>query len=396
MSPMSIPELEARYLVPTYRRPPVVFTRGAGCYLFDEEEKTYLDFAAGIAVTALGHSDPGWAAAVAEQAGTLTHVSNLFHTRPHVALAQRLVEHSFADRVFFTNSGTEANEAAFKFARKWARLNHSEEKSQVVAFQGSFHGRSMGSLSLTAKEKYRQPFAPLIPGVSFVPFNDLAAAAAAINAQTCAVFVEPIQGEGGVHPADPGFLRGLRELCDQHQALLVFDEVQCGLGRSGHLWAHQAFGVAPDMMSLAKPLAGGLPIGALLVSERVSAALEPGDHGSTFAGGPLVCRAAEVVFERVANPDFLARVTQLGKVLMEAAGGLPGNHIVALRGMGLLIGIELDVPVQPIMRAALDNGLIVINAGENVLRICPPLTISETEIERGIQILALCLRALEQ
>ncbi len=255
-----------RLLVPTYSRPPVVFERGEGAYLYDTAGKRYLDLAAGIAVAALGHSPPDWSSAVAQEAGRLTHVSNFFHTPAHIELAGRLVANSFADRVFFSNSGTEANEAALKFARRWAGTRHGEGKTQLVAFEGGFHGRTVGALSLTAHRAYREPFAPLMPGVTFAGFNDLQSAAGAISDQTCAVFVEPVQGEGGVRSADPEFLRGLRELCDRHGALLVFDEVQCGLGRTGRLWAHESYGVTPDVMTLAKPLAGGLPIGVTLVS----------------------------------------------------------------------------------------------------------------------------------
>ncbi len=395
MDAQAIIDAEARYLVPTYQRPAVVFAQGEGNYLYDTAGKRYLDFAGGIAVMALGHSDPVWAAAVADGARTLTHVSNLYHTRSHVELAQRLVEHSFADRVFFCNSGAEANEAALKFARKWARTHHGPQKHELLAFEGGFHGRTLGALSLTHKAKYRQPFEPLVPGVTFVPFNDLEATAAAISERTCAVFVEPLQGEGGVHPAAPAFLQGLRRLCDEHHALLVFDEVQCGLGRTGSLWAHQAYGVTPDIMTLAKPLASGLPIGATLVTEAVARAIEPGDHGSTFAAGPLVCSAALTVFDRVNDFDLLERVYTKGEALMEGLRTLPTDHLLEVRGQGLLVGAEFDVPVKLLMQAALEEGLLVINAGERVLRLTPPLTVTLDEIDDALDILARCVNALE-
>jgi predicted acetylornithine/succinylornithine family transaminase len=396
METEQIIQAEARYLVPTYSRPPTVFTRGEGSYLFDREGKRYLDFAAGIAVTALGHAHPAWVEAVREQSQALTHVSNLFHTEPHVELAQRLVESSFADRVFFSNTGAEANEAALKFARKWARLSHGENKVEVIAFEGAFHGRTMGALSMTYKEAYRFPFAPLVPGVTFVPFNDFAAAEREISDRVCAVFVEPIQGEGGVHVADSEFLAGLRSICDRHHALLVFDEVQCGLGRTGRLWAHERSGVTPDIMTLAKPLAGGLPIGATLVTESVAEAIEVGDHGSTFAAGPLVCRAASAVFDEVRQPDFLQSVVENGKKLREGLIALGEHRILELRGHGLLLGVKWDAPVKPLMETARQHGLIVINAGEDVLRICPPLTIAPEEIDAGLEVLAESVISLER
>jgi predicted acetylornithine/succinylornithine family transaminase len=388
---------EGKYLLPTYERPPVVFSHGSGAYLFDSEGRRYLDFTAGIAVTALGHADPEWVAAVCEQAGRLVHVSNLFHTAPHVELARRLVEHSFADRVFFCNSGSEANEGALKLARIFARSASASgpeagfNKTGIVAFSGGFHGRTMGALSTTYKRQYREPFEPLVPGVAFAPFNDLKAAALAIGDDTCAVIVEPIQGEGGIHPADPDFLRGLRDLCDGHGALLIFDEVQCGLGRSGTLWAHEAYGVYPDMMTLAKPLAGGLPIGAILTTEAVAEVIGVGDHGSTFAAGPLVCRAAEVTFDRVSQPEFLAAVRAKSVHLLQLLHSLEAEQIVAIRGKGLLIGVELDRPVKPLIDAAREKGLLVIGAGVNVLRLAPPLIITKDEIDSAVGVLVECL-----
>jgi predicted acetylornithine/succinylornithine family transaminase len=387
--------LEAKYIVPTYIRPPVVFSHGQGNYLYDMEGNRYLDFSAGIAVTALGHSDEMWAKAVADQASRLTHVSNLYHTLPQLELAQRLVQNSFADKVFFCNSGSEANETALKFARKYARSrSDAGSKTGIVAFHGSFHGRTMGALSTTYKGKYRQPFEPLIPGVTFAEFNDPEAAAGVINTDTCAVIVEPVQGEGGIHPANPAFLAGLRKLCDENGALLIFDEVQCGLGRTGTLWAHEKYGVTPDIMTLAKPLAGGLPIGATLVTEAVSAVMKPGDHGNTFAGGPLVCSAANVVFDRINDADFLAHVRDTGDYLLESLSELDSSQVVAIRGKGLLIGLELSIPVAPLIRMAREHGLLVINAGDNVLRLCPPLIVSRADVDQAVNILGRCLKVI--
>jgi predicted acetylornithine/succinylornithine family transaminase len=391
---------EANYIVQTYRRPEVVFSHGRGAYLYDLQGKEYLDFTAGIAVTALGHSDEIWARAVADQARQLTHVSNLYHTQPHVELARRLVENSFADQVFFCNSGAEANEAALKFARKFARVQDdspgSFAKTGIVAFTAGFHGRSMGALSVTYKDAYRGPFAPLVPGVTFAEYNDLASAAEAIGPDTCAVIVEPVQGEGGVRPARQSFLTGLRELCDANQALLIFDEVQCGLGRTGRLWAHEAYGVTPDIMTLAKPLAGGLPIGAALVTAAVGDVMKPGDHGSTFAGGPLVCRAAQVVFDRINQPEFLANVAQNGAYLMESLLALDAPQLVDVRGAGLLLGLEFSMPVASLIAAAREEGLLIISAGENVLRLCPPLIISREQIDAALAILTRCLDTLKE
>lgn len=383
---------EARYVMQTYRRADVVLERGEGVYLFDTDGKRYLDFMSGIAVTALGHADPAVTAAVAEQAATLTHVSNLYHTIPGVGLARRLVTHSFADRVFFTNSGAEANEGALKFARKWARVHGGEGKHEIVAFSGSFHGRTMGALSVTYKAVYREPFAPLVPGVCFAPFNDLDAARALISDATCAVIVEPVQGEGGIHAATPEFLRGLRALCDRHGALLIFDEIQCGLGRTGHLWAHEVYQVTPDIMTLAKPLANGLPIGAILLTEDVAAAIGPGEHGSTFAGGPLVTRAAQVVFDRVSDPAFLAAVAENGDYLRARLHELGSPLVVEVRGMGLLVGVELNTAVAPVVAAAREKGLLIINAGETILRIAPPLIVTRDHIDDAVAILEACLR----
>ena len=387
---------EAKFVVSTYSRPLPVFTHGKGVYLFDTEGRRYLDFTAGIAVTALGHSDKQWVEAVSRQAGKLTHVSNLYHTEPHVELAQQLTESSFADRVYFCNSGTEANEAAFKFARKWARANHhTNVKTRIVAFEGSFHGRTTGSLAATSKTKYRSPFEPLMPGIDFATLNDIASAEKTITNETCAVIVEPIQGEGGVNTASNDFLSELRKICDKNKALLIFDEVQCGLARTGHLWAYQNSGIRPDIMTLAKPLAGGLPIGATLVTEDVAQTIHPGDHGSTFAAGPLVCKAANVVFNRVSQPDFIANVASTGKYLKQRLLQLEPQQLVDVRGSGLLIGAEFSCAIDPLIQAAAEHGLLLISAGENVLRLCPPLIVTMAQVDEAIEIIGESLGSME-
>ena len=390
MNAQEIIQTEAKYVLQSYVRPEVVFSHGEGAYLVDTEGKKYLDFASGIAVTALGHADKEWATAVSEQAHKLTHVSNLYHSEPHAMLAKRLVENSFADRVLFCNSGAEANEGALKFARKWAKMQDGN-KTKIVAFSGGFHGRTMGSLSATYKEQYRAPFGPLVPDVVFVKYNDLEAAAAAIDDNTCAVIVEPVQGEGGVNPATAVFLQGLRDLCNQHHAALIFDEVQCGLGRTGKLWGYQHFGITPDIMTLAKPLAGGLPIGAVLTTQAIADAIKPGDHGSTFAAGPLVCHAANVVFDRVSQPAFLEQVAHTGAYLRHRLETLETDEIVEVRGMGLLVGVEMKTAVSPLIAAARAKGLLIISAGENIVRMAPPLIIDESHVNEAVGILEACL-----
>lgn len=395
MNSQAIIDGEGQYIVHTYNRPPFVLTHGQGMALYDSDGNAYTDWVAGIAVNALGYADPQVTAAIQSQAEKLIHVTNLYHTAPHVELARALCNASFADRVFFCNSGSESVETALKFARKTARVKHGEGKTGIVAFTGSFHGRTMGALATTARAKYQDPFKPLMPGVSFADFNDLDSAADAIGDDTCAVIVEPVQGEGGIHPAEDAFLAGLRELCDQHTAALIFDEIQCGMGRTGTLWAHEPSGVSPDIMTLAKPLAGGLPIGAALVTEAIAEVMQPGDHGSTFAAGPLVTTAAGVVLERVSQPEFLAHVRQTGDYLLERLSELNAPHIKGIRGRGLMVGIDLDVEANLVVAAGYTHGLLLVNAGPNVLRLVPPLIVTEMEIDDLMDKLAAILSGLD-
>ncbi|GMP34622.1 hypothetical protein CsSME_00007417 [Camellia sinensis var. sinensis] len=396
-------EAEARVLVGTYARAPVVISMGKGCKVYDPEGKEYLDMTSGIAVNALGHGDPDWVRAVTEQANLLTHVSNVFYSIPQVELAKRLIACSFADRVFFSNSGTEANEAAIKFARKFQKFSHPDMKyppTEFISFSNSFHGRTMGALALTSKEHYRTPFEPVMPGVTFLEYGNIQAAEELIRCgKIAAVFVEPIQGEGGIYSATKEFLQALRKACDDAGSLLVFDEVQCGLGRTGYLWAHESYGVFPDIMTLAKPLAGGLPIGAALVTEKVAAAINFGDHGSTFAGGPLICNAGIAVLDKISNPGFLASVSKKGKyfkeILMQKLGG--NLHVREVRGMGLIIGIELNVSASPLVDACRDSGLLILTAGKgNVVRLVPPLVVSGQELDHAAEILLECLPVLDE
>lgn len=383
-----IVEKSDTFVLGTYVRAPFVLERGAGMSVYDTDGRAYLDFGAGISVNNLGHCDPGIAAAIAEQAAQLSHVCNLYHHAPQAELAEALCQTSFADKVYFANSGAEAIEAAIKFARKYALVNHGPGKTGIVAFEGAFHGRTAGALALTPKERYQAPFRPLMPGVTYAPFNDCDAAIDAIGPDTCAVFVEPIQGEGGIHLADPVFLRALRDACDQVGALLVFDEIQCGVGRTGTLWAYEQTGVTPDLLTAAKALGGGLPIGVTLLTDRVAAALEPGDHGSTFAGGPVVCRAALEVLARVRDVAFLAHVREMGALLLERLGALESPHIRDIRGQGLMIGVELDIEAARIIEAGWARGVLLLNAGTHVLRLLPPLIVEPEHIEQLISALS--------
>lgn len=381
MNPEEIIALEKKYLVPTYSRPPFVLTRGEGVYVFDADGRKYLDCAAGIAVNALGYNDHELVKAIQDAAKGLLHTSNLFYSEPQVKLAQALVEKSFADRVFFANTGTEAIEAAIKFARKYHKERSDANRTDFVAFRGSFHGRTMGSLAATDSEKYQAPFRPLMPGVTFANFNDLDSTRAAMTNETAAVIIEPVQGEGGVYPATNDFLRGLRELCDERGALLIFDEIQCGLGRTGKLWAHEYAGVKPDIMALAKPLAGGLPIGATLVTEAVAASLHVGEHGTTFGGGPMITSVALQVFNRISDPKFLAQIRENGNYLMERLSEINSPHIKEVRGRGLMLGVELDIDAQPVLEKGYAHGLLLIKARERVVRFVPPLILQKTHID---------------
>ncbi len=380
-------EKSAEHVLGTYIRAPFVLERGAGMWVFDTEGRAYLDFGAGISVNNLGHCDPGVVAAVSDQVTRLSHTCNLYHTAPQADLAEMLCRSSFADKVYFANSGAEAIEAAIKFARKYALVTHGPGKTGIVAFHGAFHGRTAGALALTPKERYQAPFRPLMPGATYAPFNDCDAALRVIGPETCAVFVEPVQGEGGIYPADPAFLRALRDACDAVGALLVFDEIQCGVGRTGTLWAYEQTGVVPDMLTAAKALGGGLPIGATLLTDRVAAVLEPGDHGSTFAGGPVVCRAALAVLAHIDAPAFLAHVREMGALLVERLGAIQSPHIREVRGLGLMIGVELDIEVAPLIAGGWSRGVLMLNAGTHVLRLLPPLIVEPDHIERLVSAL---------
>jgi predicted acetylornithine/succinylornithine family transaminase len=377
-------------LLGVYRQPAPVFVGGRGASLIAADGRAYLDFTSGIGVNALGYGDAGIAAAIARSVATgLIHTSNLYRTEPAEALAAELVAHSFADRVFFCNSGGEAAEGALKFARRWAGTRGGA-KHEIVALRNSFHGRLFGSLAVTDRAAYQAPFAPLMPGVRFVEAGDVEALRAAVSRErTAAIIAEPVQGEGGVVPLGHDYLRALREAADAADALLIFDEVQCGLGRTGKLFAHEHAGVTPDLLTLAKPLAGGLPMGAILLTDRVAATIQPGDHATTFGGGPLVASVALSVVQRIAQPAFLAHVEALGTWMGRTlAQWVDGENVIAVRGVGLMRGIELSRPVGPVVARALDEGLLILSAGERVVRLLPPLTITLEELQRGTHILS--------
>jgi len=389
-------ELEQKYVVHAYNRPPFVLDNGKGVWLTDAEGNRYLDLVAGIAVSGLGYGDPEIAATICEAGQKPLHFSNLYHNKPMSRLAAKLVELTpFADRMHFQNSGAESTEAAIKFSRKFARTYFGEGKTHIVAFTGAFHGRTMGALAATPRAKYQDPYRPLMSGVRFANFNDVESAIAAIDDSVCGVILEPIQGEGGIHPAHNEFMTALRDLTHQHNALLIFDEVQCGVGRTGAFWAHQHYGVQPDILCSAKPLANGLPIGAVLVTERVADVIHPGDHGTTFAGGPFVTSVANVVVNRISDSAFLQHVEETGAYFKERLAGLKNSHILEVRGRGLMLGVQLDMPAVPVVQRGYRQGLLLLNAGADVLRIVPPLIISKDEVDIAIERLAALLEAFE-
>jgi predicted acetylornithine/succinylornithine family transaminase len=372
-------------LLPVYERD-LVIVSGKGARVTDADGKTYLDFAAGIGVNGLGYGDPKVVAAIRKQAGRLIHASNLYYSRPVQALAARLAALAFPSKVFFCNSGTEAVEAAMKFAR---RIGGPSGRTEFVAFERSFHGRTMGALSMTWTEKYRAPFEPLVPGVRFCPWDDLKAADGAIGSRTAAVFVEPVQGEGGLRVAPPEFLQGLADLCRERGALLVSEEVQCGLGRTGKLFAYEHAGIRPDMLTLAKPLGGGLPLGAVLLREELAPAIAVGDHGSTFGGNPVAAAAAMAVLDRLTAPKFLDKVAQKGAYLRKGVNLLARKYpgVTQVRSQGLMVGIELQTTALPVVKALREQGILVTRAGDNVVRLLPPLIVKRKDIRQFLEAL---------
>jgi len=373
----------------TYKRTPVVFSRGSGCTLWDTEGRSYLDFVAGIAVCNLGHAHPAVSKALCDQSKILVHVSNLYYTMPQTELAAWLVDHSFADRVFFCNSGAEANEAAIKLARKYFKDKAEPDRFRIISMIQSFHGRTLGTLSATGQDKIKQGFSPILEGFDFVPFNDFQAIREKISASTCAILLEPIQGEGGIRSAEPEFLQKVRRLCDETGTLLIFDEIQTGIGRTGKLFAYEHFGVQPDIMTLAKALANGLPIGAMLAKESVAAAFVPGAHASTFGGTPLVTAASLCVLKTLDRENIIGHCAEVGQYFKERLLELKTRHdsVVDVRGLGLLLGMELNIDGLPLVQACLEKGFVINCVQGNTLRFVPPLIVQKAEIDRLIHCL---------
>lgn len=381
-------ELAEEHVLHTYNRFPVVFEKGQGVYLTDADGKEYLDFGAGIAVFALGYGNRAYNDALKEQIEKVIHTSNLFYSIPLAQAAQKLTEKSGMDKVFFTNSGTEAVEGALKAAKKYAYRKDQSTGHEIIAMNHSFHGRSLGALSVTGNAHYQEPFQPLLEGVRFADFNDFESVAAQVNDRTCAIILETVQGEGGIYPADPKFLKSVRQLCDDRDILLILDEIQCGMGRTGSWFAYQNYGVKPDIMTCAKALGCGIPVGAFALNEKTAAAsLVPGDHGTTYGGNPLACAAVSAVFDQFETLGITEHVQKVAPYLEHKLDGLTEKYdfFAERRGMGLMQGVVVkDRPVGGIVKKALENGLVLMSAGSDVLRFVPPLIITEEDIDEMI------------
>ncbi|MEN9790584.1 MAG: acetylornithine/succinyldiaminopimelate aminotransferase [Gemmatimonadota bacterium] len=377
-------------LLGLYRRAPMEFVRGAGVHLYDTEGTAYLDFTSGIAVNALGYDDPGVKRAILEAVETgVIHTSNLYRTAPGEQLAEKLVGASFADRVFFCNSGAEANEGAFKMARKWGRMVGGVAKHEIISLRGAFHGRLFGTVAATDRPQYRNPFRPLAGGIHIHERN-LDELREVISAErTCAVIVEPIQGEGGVRVIEAAFLKALRELTKERNVLLVLDEIQCGYGRTGTVFAYEQVGIEPDLLTIAKPMAAGLPMGAVLLTEAVAQAMQPGDHGTTFGGGPFVAHVANHVFDRISDPALLAHVREMEHAMCELLAGVQRRSpkVRAVRGRGLMWGVDVTDPAKDVVARALDQKLLLVGAGDHTIRLLPPLVIGRDDLAAGIETL---------
>lgn len=383
-----------QFFIHTYNRN-VIFDRGEGMYLYDDQGKEYLDMGAGIAVSALGYSNESFKQGLKEQIDRLIHVSNLYYTEPSIRAAQLVCQASGMDRVFFTNSGTEAIEGALKLARKYAYQKNPQSKGGIIAMNHSFHGRTMGAVSVTGTEHYREPFEPLIGGVSFADFNDLDSVKALITEDTCAIILETLQGEGGIHPADPAFIQGVRELCDTHDIALILDEIQCGMGRTGKMFTYEHYGILPDIMTTAKALGCGVPVGAFAAVDKFASAMCLGDHGTTYGGNPLATAAVCKVFEIFEKEQILQHVCEIAPYLEEQMQKLAEKHsdkIVQCRGMGLMRGMELSIPAGDVIARALKAGVVLIGAGSHIIRFVPPLIVEKEHIDRTMEVLDTILR----
>ena len=387
---------EKQFLLQTYSRYPLVIERGKGVFLFDLDGKKYLDFVAGLGVNALGHAHPRIVKAIREQAARVIHLSNLYYNEYQGRLAEKLCTLSGLHRAFFSNSGTEAIEGSIKLARLAGHRVGGAAKSQLIALEGSYHGRSFGSMSVTGQDKYRKGFEPLLEDVTFVPRNDVEALRAAVNDNTCAIVLEPIFGEGGIYECSVEFLKECRTLSDRHHAALIFDEIQCGLGRTGTIFAFQTFGVTPDIVAIAKPIAAGIPLGAFLVKEDFASAISAGQHGTTFGGGPLACRVALEYLAIVEEEKLLENVTAVGSYLQQQLKGLTERYEVAreVRGRGLIQGLQLDVPARPIVEQAFAEGVLFNSTQDTVLRFLPPFLLQKKHVDKGIRVLRKLLKKL--
>jgi len=383
-----------KYIMGTYRRFPVVFTRGKGMKLWDTDGREYLDFVAGIAVCSLGHAHPAVSDAIKRQADKLVHVSNLYHIDSQIEYARLLIQHAALDKVFFCNSGAEANEGAIKLAKKYGNDRSGGLKNEIVTMSGSFHGRTMATITATGQDKFHKGFDPLLAGFKYVPFNDLGALVQAVSGKTCAVMVEPIQAEGGIRVPDPDYFQSVRRLCDEKDILLILDEVQVGMGRTGTLFAHEQDGIIPDIVTMAKAMGNGFPIGAVLAKNGVAEAFEPGSHASTFGGNPLAMAAAKATLETLLAEDVIGSCRLRGNYFMSTLNELRNKHSVIreVRGRGLLIGMELDCEVAGIIKKCMERGLLIASAGAQVLRFVPPLIVTEPEIDQCVDILDGVLR----
>lgn len=384
-----VKEKENKYIFQTYGRIPVVLVRGQGCWVWDQQGKKYLDFISGLGVNSLGHCHPAVVEAVGAQAAQLIHCSNLYYSEPQADLAELLVENSCLDRVFFCNSGAEANEAAIKLARKYSDLKYGPGRKQIISMDNSFHGRTMGAITATGQTKYQKGFEPLLSGFKYVPYGDFEAVKNAVGQETCAVLIEPIQGEGGINTADQEYWQQLKKFCTNHEILLIFDEVQCGLARTGKLFAYQQIGVEPDILTLAKALGGGVPIGAMLAKQEAASAFQPGDHASTFGGNPLATAAGLAVIKTFIEDEIPRRAEEMGKYFREKLLELQTKYspIKEIRGAGLMIGVEIEFGGQEIVQSCLNKGLLINCTAGNVLRFLPPLIIGRQEIEQSITVL---------
>lgn len=378
-----------KVVMKTYSQFPLIYKEGNGVVVKDDTGKEYIDFVSGIAVNCLGYNNEKYNTAVIKQLSKFNHCSNLYWNKPSIEVAEILVENSDLDKVFYCNSGAEANEAAIKLARKYAKKFKHEEAVEIISMKQSFHGRTIAAITATGQTKYQKGLSPLLPGIKYAEFNDFESVEKLVSEKTCAIMIEPIQGEGGIIPAKKEFLQNVRKLCSKQNIVLIFDEVQCGVGRTGELFAYQCYEVAPDIVTLAKGLGGGLPIGAMLAKDKIAEGFEPGDHASTFGGNPVVCSGSKVILNELLNNGLLQHIKEVGEYLAKKLKDLQLKHscITDIRGFGLMQGIEVDYNIKDIVTKAMENGLLLVGAGKNVIRFVPPLIITKDEVNKGITIL---------